>query len=69
MFGFSNLKELPDLPRYKLDENRQIVIDEIIEENENKVFEEKQTEDPSPKREENTIENKKENEEEIENNE
>lgn len=32
MFGISSLEELPDLPRYKLDENRQIVIDEIIEE-------------------------------------
>ena len=32
MFGFSNLNELPDLPRYKVDENQQIVIDEIIEE-------------------------------------
>ena len=31
MFGFSSLDELPDLPRYKLDENRQIVIDEILE--------------------------------------
>lgn len=31
IFGFENLNELPDLPRYKLDENRQIVIDEIIE--------------------------------------
>ena len=34
MFGISNLKELPSLPRYKLDENRQIVIDEIIDNNE-----------------------------------
>lgn len=35
MFGISSLKELPELPRYKLDENRQIVIDELIEENAN----------------------------------
>ena len=28
MFGLSNLDELPELPRYKLDENQQIVIDE-----------------------------------------
>lgn len=34
MFGISNLQELPELPRYKLDENRQIVIDEILEEQE-----------------------------------
>ena len=31
MFGLENLDELPELPRYKLDENRQIVIDDIIE--------------------------------------
>lgn len=33
MFGYTSLKELPELPRYKMDENHQIVIDEIIEEN------------------------------------
>ena len=33
MFGITSLDELPELPRYKLDENRQIVIDEIIQEN------------------------------------
>ena len=32
MFGYSSLEELPDLPRYKLDENKQIVIDDILEE-------------------------------------
>lgn len=32
-FGMSNLDELPELPKYKLDENEQIVIDDIIEEN------------------------------------
>ena len=36
LFGYKTLKELPELPRYKLDENKQIVIDEIIEENESK---------------------------------
>lgn len=30
MFGYTSLEELPDLPRYKMDENHQIVIDEII---------------------------------------
>lgn len=34
MFGYGSLDELPELPRYKLDENQQIVIDELIEENE-----------------------------------
>ena len=31
MFGISNLEELPKLPKYKLDENQQIVIDEYVE--------------------------------------
>lgn len=39
MFGFSNLDELPELPKYKLDENQQIVIDDIIEEKLNNVQE------------------------------
>lgn len=30
-FGFTSLEELPELPKYKLDENQQIVIDELIE--------------------------------------
>ena len=29
MFGMTNLEELPELPRYKLDENRQIVLEDI----------------------------------------
>ena len=53
MFGISNLEELPDLPRYKLDENEQIVIDDVIEA-------------PMPAREDEDIENKKENESEEE---
>ena len=31
MFGLESLDELPELPRYKLDENQQIVIDDLIE--------------------------------------
>lgn len=31
MFGYASLNDLPELPRYKLDENQQIVIDELIE--------------------------------------
>ena len=34
MFGISSLDELPDLPRYKIDENEQIVIDDLPVENE-----------------------------------
>ncbi len=48
MFGYNSLKDLPELPRYKLDANKQIVIDELIEENEtieNNIEEEA----PSPK--------------------
>ncbi len=29
MFGYSSLEDLPELPRYKMDENKQIVIDEL----------------------------------------
>ena len=35
MFGYETLTNLPELPRYKLDANRQIIIDELIEEQEN----------------------------------
>ena len=35
MFGISSLEELPELPKYKIDENEQIVIDEIIKEEPN----------------------------------
>ena len=56
MFGLQNLEELPELPRYKLDENQQIVIDDIIEEKEvEEMMEENQegfTEAPMPEREE-----------------
>ena len=31
MFGIPQLDELPELPRYKIDENEQIVLDEYIE--------------------------------------
>lgn len=41
MFGYISLNDLPELPRYKLDENQQIVIDELIE-----------NEAPEPEREE-----------------
>lgn len=45
MFGYTSLEDLPELPRYKLDENHQIVVDEILEEQEGK------TEAPMPERE------------------
>ncbi len=41
MFGLESLDALPELPRYKLDENQQIVIDDIIEEKEQNESEEK----------------------------
>jgi len=31
MFGYSSLEDLPTLPKYRLDENQQIVIDELVE--------------------------------------
>ena len=47
MFGLTNLEELPELPRYKIDENEQIVIDEVIEENKNEEMESKENEEDS----------------------
>ncbi len=35
MFGYSSLNDLPELPRFKLDANKQIVIDDLLEEQEN----------------------------------
>lgn len=40
MFGISNIEELPELPKYKIDENEQIVIDEIIDEKSKEINEE-----------------------------
>lgn len=48
MFGYKSLDELPDLPRYKLDENQQIVIEEIIEDKDKDIDKEV----PNPEREE-----------------
>ena len=31
MFGYRSLEELPELPKYKIDENQQIVIDDLLE--------------------------------------
>ncbi len=53
MFGYSSLNDLPELPRYKLDENKQIVIDDLIEENEEQ---EGPAEAPMPEREEEKLE-------------
>ena len=35
MFGLNSLDDLPELPRYKLDSNRQIVVDDIEKQEEN----------------------------------
>ena len=32
MFGYKSLKDLPELPKYKLDENQQIVLDDLVQE-------------------------------------
>ena len=49
LFGYESLENLPELPKYKMDENRQIVIDDIVEEknipdNENEEEEKKDIE-------------------------
>lgn len=50
LFGLTSLDDLPELPRYKLDENQQIVIDDIIKEN-NEEMQEENIEAPMPERE------------------
>lgn len=37
LFGLGTLDELPELPRYKLDENEQIVLEDLIENKENEA--------------------------------
>ena len=62
LFGYTSLEELPELPKYKLDENQQIVIDDIIEEDKKDEVEDA-SEAPIPEREaieENEEENKEE---------
>ena len=39
MFGYNSLDDLPSIPKYKLDSNNQIVIDELIENNEKENME------------------------------
>lgn len=56
MFGLSSLEELPELPRYKIDENEQIVLDDFAEA-------------PEPEREDIEEEQIQENKEGIEENE
>ena len=48
MFGLNSIKDLPELPKYKLDSNRQIVIDELEKSVDNKET----NEAPEPKSEE-----------------
>jgi segregation and condensation protein B len=45
MFGISSLDDLPELPRYKLDENEQIVIDEVLAENDNSLSQNQKEDD------------------------
>lgn len=55
MFGIGSMEELPELPRYRVDENEQIVLDEFQDEENNEA--------PMPEREDEQIkqeENKKE---------
>ena len=62
LFGYTSLEDLPELPRYKLDENQQIVIDEIIEED--NAEQANSIEAPMPEREEENISEESEKSEE-----
>lgn len=61
-FGLNSLKDLPELPKYKLDSNRQIIIDEIEKENSNEIIDNIELEAPMPSNLENS-QNLKEGEE------
>lgn len=37
LFGYSKLEDLPDLPKYKIDENEQIVIEDVIEQDQKDI--------------------------------
>ena len=54
MFGYTSLNDLPELPRYKLDENQQIVIDDLVE---NSVEDVEDQETPESVRDEKQTEN------------
>lgn len=71
MFGYASLENLPDLPRYKMDENQQIVIDDILEEkkkeseeNQEQNNEQEVIEAPIPEREEDILQESSMNNEE-----
>ena len=49
MFGYTSLNDLPELPKYKLDENQQIVIDDLVENSTENI---KEQEAPESEREE-----------------
>ncbi len=76
MFGLDSLDQLPELPRYKLDENQQIVIDELIdndsstgeklEQSENSALESESMEAPMPEREDNSESNNEKTVEDVE---
>lgn len=59
MFGYGSIEELPELPRYKMDENQQIVIDDLIEQKQEEK-EEINNEAPMPEREEELLSNSEE---------
>lgn len=47
MFGYSSEEELPKLPRYRIDENQQVVIDDIV--NEHLEEDKSKPDEPMPK--------------------
>lgn len=65
MFGFTSLDELPELPRYKIDENQQIVIDDIIEEQKNSTEEDIEDKKENIENEQKNIDKQIENKEKV----
>lgn len=68
MFGYTSLNDLPELPRYKLDENQQIVIDDLIDNDEHVGSDKEQIEEEQIKNnEENSNDFKEKNQKEYSN--
>lgn len=63
LFGYTSLEELPELPRYKLDENQQIVIEDLVNDENKNAETQNPIEAPMPEREEKDENNEKNKEE------
>ena len=61
-FGINTMEDLPDLPKYKMDENRQIVIEDILEEQNKEKIEENKDQEKEEEKEDFGKQDKRDNE-------